>query len=271
MPIKHWLITGDTHGQVALRLEDIKQNRPDCPPEETAIIILGDAGLNFYLNSSERSRKKRVEKLGYTIYCVRGNHEERPENLNFPIEYDKNVCGEVYVDPEFSNLRFFFDGGEYIINGFTVLTLGGAYSVDKWYRLKSAVARGVGFSGWFKDELLTVEEMKNIEEKIKGKTYNFIFSHTCPLSWEPNDLFLDCIDQSTVDKSMEIWLDKIREEVIWGTWLFGHYHADRTERAYVEQFYTTYEKLDDIWWKWCRYVENEPLFRLPRKRFDDED
>ena len=263
--IKNWFVTGDTHGQTRLRVENIMRNNSNLIPEEIGIIVLGDAGINYYTDSSERSRNKRLSKLGCNIYCVRGNHEERPENLNFPKEYDNDVCGEVYVHPEFSNLRFFLDGGEYIINGFTVLTIGGAYSVDKWYRLRKAELEGGRFSGWFKDELLTEEEMKTIEEKVKGKRYNFIFSHTCPHSWEPTDLFLDCIDQSTVDKSMELWLDKLTEEVIWGIWCFGHFHSDRTERAYVEQFYYSYEKLEDIWWKWIQYKEEDvPCFRIPR-------
>ena len=134
--IKNWFVTGDTHGQTRLRVENILRNNSNLIPEEIGIIVLGDAGINYYTDSGERSRNKRLSKLGCNIYCVRGNHEERPENLNFPKEYDNEVCGEVYVHPEFSNLRFFLDGGEYIINGFTVLTIGGAYSVDKWYRLR---------------------------------------------------------------------------------------------------------------------------------------
>ena len=42
--IKNWLVTGDTHGQVLERLSHI-----GYPPDETALIILGDMGLNFYL------------------------------------------------------------------------------------------------------------------------------------------------------------------------------------------------------------------------------
>ena len=45
--IKNWLVTGDTHGQVLERLSHI-----GYPPDETALIILGDMGLNFYLNKT---------------------------------------------------------------------------------------------------------------------------------------------------------------------------------------------------------------------------
>ena len=50
-------------------------------PAETALIILGDAGINFYLNKTDKKNKKIINNTGYIIYCVRGNHEERPENI----------------------------------------------------------------------------------------------------------------------------------------------------------------------------------------------
>lgn len=45
--IKHWIVTGDTHGDMS-RFTNIDTNR--YPPEETGIIILGDFGVNFFLN-----------------------------------------------------------------------------------------------------------------------------------------------------------------------------------------------------------------------------
>lgn len=40
-----------------------------------------------------------------------------------------------------------------------------------------------------------------------------ILSHTCPLKYEPSEVFLSGIDQSTVDKSTEKWLDRIEETI----------------------------------------------------------
>lgn len=260
--IKNFFITGDTHGFVETRLGNIQRNMPAHDPKDTAIIILGDAGFNFWLNNTDQKHKKLSSEYGYHIYCVRGNHEERPENLMYPIEYDEDVRGSVYVDPKFPLIRYFLDGGEYNINGHSVLTIGGAYSVDKWYRLARA-----GYSvdeaetadpkkcGWFKDEQLTAEEMEVIGNKVANKQYDFVFSHTCPISWEPTDLFLNCINQSKVDKSMEIWMDALKNCVNWGVWCFGHYHADRVERPRVEQMYMDYEDIETIWNRWQRYRE----------------
>ncbi len=262
--IKNWILTGDCHGWVETRLGNIRRNMPDYKPEETAVIILGDAGLNYWLNSSDKKHKMRSADYGYTIYCVRGNHEERPENLDYRKEYDENVYGYVYVDDFYDNIRYFVDGGEYVINGHPCLVLGGAYSIDKWYRIEQAQLRGTR-SYWFADEQLTEYEMKEISERVLGKRFDFVFTHTTALSWEPNDLFINGVDQSRVDKTMEIWLDELKDQFEWSVWCFGHYHADRIERPFVEQFYYDYENMETVWERWRRYDEtNELDWWLPK-------
>lgn len=246
--IKNWLITGDTHGAVFSRLQNIDTTK--YIPEETAVIILGDAGFNFYLNKTDKKNKKIVNNTGFTIYCVRGNHEERPNKVPgiHPI-YDKNVEGTVLHDIEYPNIRYLMDGNTYSINGKSVLVIGGAYSVDKWYRL-ARFSAAAGWTGWFAEEQLSTEEMQDISDRFNGKHFDFIFSHTCPESWEPRDLFLPGLDQSTVDKSMEKWLDQFKETVSWNVWLFGHFHDDRLVRPGVEMYYTDIEDLETIWERW---------------------
>ena len=269
MELKHLFFTGDTHGGVATisRIGNIQRNIPEYKPEETIIVILGDAGLNFWLNNTDKKYKKLLNSMNYHIYCVRGNHEQRPELIkNMVLVNDENVNNVVYMEEAFPNIRYFVDGKIYNLLGYKCLVVGGAYSIDKWYRLAQA-----GYSkdeaetadpkkcGWFKDECLTAAEMTAIMEKVKGESVDFILSHTCPLSWEPTDLFLNGIDQSTVDKSMEVWFDELKDNVKWKYWLFGHYHADRIERPHVEQFYQEYEDVESIIARWDKYDETGEL------------
>lgn len=222
------------------------------------IIILGDSGLNFYLNNTDKKYKKILNSMDYHIYCVRGNHEQRPELIkSMNLVNDENVHNKVWMEPTFPNIRYFVDGKIYDLLGYSALVIGGAYSIDKWYRLARA-----GYSrdevetsdprkcGWFKDECLTAIEMDTIMAEVQGESVDFILSHTCPLSWEPVDLFLNGIDQSTVDKSMEVWLNTLKNKITWKVWLFGHYHADRLERPGVEMFYTEMENMETIWQRW---------------------
>ena len=259
--IKHWVLTGDTHGGTATiaRIGNIQRNMPEYKPEETGVIILGDAGLNFYLNKTDKKHKKLLNSMGYHIYCVRGNHEQRPDIISgMTLENDYNVGNMTWVEKDYPNIRYFVDGGNYIINGHPCLVIGGAYSIDKYWRLQRA-----GYTagqaqeadpkkcGWFKDEQLTQWEMDAIIDNVKGKGFDFVLSHTCPIDWEPTDLFIGGIDQSKVDKTMEVWLGKLKDTFNWGIWCFGHYHADRVERPNVEQFYYDYEDLETVWNRWC--------------------
>ena len=275
MELKHLIFTGDMHGGFAAitRIINIQRNTPEYKPEETMIVVLGDTGLNYWLNNTDKKYKKLLNSMNYHIYCVRGNHEQRPEFIDsMTLINDENVNNVVYVEEAFPNIRYFVDGKIYNLLGYKCLVVGGAYSVDKWYRLARA-----GYSkdeaetadpkqcGWFKDECLTAAEMAAIMEKVKGESVDFVLSHTCPLSWEPTDLFLNGIDQSTVDKSMEVWLDELKDNVKWKYWLFGHYHADRIERPYVEQFYQEYEDVESIIARWDKYDEIGELdYWLPK-------
>lgn len=245
--LKNWIITGDTHGAVSERLENIIFENTNSNPRDTAVIILGDVGFNYYSDKRDWGLKRRASEYGFTLYCLRGNHEMRPSDVEgMKLVYDGDVKGEVYIEKEFPLIRYFVDGGEYEINGYKVLTIGGAYSVDKFYRL----ARGFH---WFENEQLSDEEFEAIHKKVFGKTYDLVFTHAAPSSYEPTDLFLYSIDQTKVDKSTPIWLEKIKNDITCGIWCFGHYHADRVELPYVEQFFTDTEDLNDLVGRWIAY------------------
>lgn len=255
--LKNFIITGDTHGRVAARLESIQISYPGFLPEETAVIILGDAGINYWLNNSDKKNKKIISAYGYTIYCVRGNHEEHPKNLGYDLVFDPEVGNHVRIESEFPLIRYLSDGSVYNFGGHDTLVIGGAYSIDKWYRL--AKAKETGYSGWFEDEQLTEEEMESILNLHAGAEFDFILSHTCPSYYEPTDLFLPFVDQSTVDKSMEQWMNRVADQVGWKIWCFGHFHADRVESPCVEQFYYRADTIDSIWDRWYGEKYSNPM------------
>ncbi len=265
--IKNWLIRGDTHGSFLWMTNGCLDN---YKPEETAILILGDAGFDFYLNKTDERKKKEVDARGYYIYFLRGNHEQRPSLVSgYEIINDPEVKGAVYCDPHYPHIRAFMDYGFYQIKGYSCLIIGGAYSIDKKWRL----VRGGNLteetndpkkSGWFNGEQLTADEMQDCLFKVKtfattGKVIDFIFTHTCPTKFQPTDMFLNFIDQSTVDNSMEEFLEEISYSVGWTIWCFGHYHADRIERPKVEQYYNDIEEIDNIWNRWIDYDKTHEL------------
>ena len=207
-------ITGDVHRKFD-RLKDFPFQKDDI------LIILGDAGINYTLDMRDVILKYQLNNLGLKFFLVRGNHEERPENIE---TYEEKTMfgGKVLIEPLFPNLIFAKDGEIYNIDGNKVLVLGGAYSVDMPMRVKYHYA-------WFKDEQLSKEEMDEIYDKVKGQDFDIILSHTTPYKYEPREVFSEFIDDSTVDKSMEHFLDKIEEDVTYTKWYCGHYHTDKVK------------------------------------------
>ena len=261
----NFYVTGDKHGQ----FHTILQNEIVKDPNN-AIIILGDAGINYYLRDLDDKLKKEISENSQCMwYIVRGNHEARPQDCSVPYEiiWDPWVGGQVYVQEEYPNIRFFLDFREYFINGAHVAVIGGAYSVDKWWRLmRAGVLKKSDLNynnpkrtGWFPNEQLSKEEMERANCVFERKIFDFVFSHTCPLSFQPTDLFLSAVNQSEVDTSMEQWMDQLKDKMDWFVWLYGHYHNDRMERPYVEMYYHDIEALDDIKVRWIKYAETGEL------------
>lgn len=205
-------ITGDTHRDFS-RLYSLEASSDDI------LIILGDSGINYCLNEEDIKYKDYLTKFKIKLFCIRGNHEERPENINTYKEVDM-FGGKVFVEEDFPNLIFAKDGEVYNIDGKNILVIGGAYSVDKNYRIMYG-------HKWFKDEQLTTKEMNDILAKVNGKHFDIVLTHTCPYKYEPREVFMSGIDQSKVDKSMEHFLDEIEENIDYDKWYCGHYHTEK--------------------------------------------
>lgn len=237
--IKKWLIRGDTHGAVkwVKHIPDIN----DYKPEEVAIIILGDVAFNFYLDNRDNWRKTEINKYGYQIYCVRGNHEARPTAVkDIKVKFDDAVGGEVYYEEAFPNIKYFKDWGIYKINNYSVGVVGGGYSVDKWYRLENGYP-------WFVDEVPSAEEIEQIKETFKGKSIDIMLTHVAPYNCEPIDLFMGWVDQSTVDVSLEHALNDLYLTMPFGAWCWGHYHQDRIINNKMIMLYDEYLDIEDIY------------------------
>lgn len=205
-------ITGDTHRDFS-RIYKLEKDT------DNMLIVLGDVGINYYLNEEDKNYKEYLKKLKLKLFCVRGNHEERPENISTYKEVEM-FGGKVFIEEEYPNLIFAKDGETYNIDGKKILVIGGAYSVDKQYRLLH------GYK-WFKDEQLTKKEMVTILDKVKGKHFDIVLTHTCPYKYEPREVFMQGLDQSKVDKSMEHFLDEIEENISYDKWYCGHYHTEK--------------------------------------------
>ena len=165
------------------------------PTKNDTIIILGDVGANYFGNERDAQFKAEFAKLEPTIFCIHGNHEIRPWNIS-TYKTKEWHGGIVWYEEEYPNILFAKDGEIYDIEGTKHLVIGGAYSVDKFYRVSSGY-------GWWEDEQPSEKIKQYVEKQIKEKEFDVILSHTCPFKYEPVETFLPGIDQSTVDTSTE--------------------------------------------------------------------
>ena len=70
-------ITGDCHRWFD-KIFDFCENNETTTDD--IMIIAGDAGINYYLDSSDKKVKKKLSKLPITLVILHGNHEERAWN-----------------------------------------------------------------------------------------------------------------------------------------------------------------------------------------------
>ena len=186
------------------------------------IILCGDVGFNYYGDVRDIKLKRRISReIQANILCVHGNREMNPEYmLNM-----RTICfakGITYYEKEYPNILYAKDGEIYDINGLKTIVLGGAYSVDKFYRISNNWH-------WFADEQMNDSVKKRCISHLEQHNYNVdvVLSHTTPYEYMSEDLFIKGIDQSTVDQSMEKWLQMIYDNIQCKIWYAGHYHCDR--------------------------------------------
>ena len=240
-------ITGDKHGNIEPIERFCERNQTT---KDDVLIVLGDLSVNYYGGWRDKFRKDYLASMPITIMAIRGNHERRPlPSWNVRTIANDNISGTFIVEPGYDRILYAQDGRSYNLktsDGWKqAFVIGGAYSVDKYYRLGSYAAGNMS-ALWFEDEQLSEEEMAVVKsnllrhialEKERDPSSSgfpdYILSHTCPTSMEPVDMYLPQINQETVDKSTEEFLEDIKKtleenNVSYKTWFCGHWHTDRT-------------------------------------------
>lgn len=128
------------------------------------IIFLGDFCANYFCNGNlkEEEFKYDINNIGCRILVLRGNHEERIQNMinKYPYKYVIGKLSEqgyeylvpndnwYAIDP-ITKIRYYYEKNypniwylpdepcEFNLNGYSIFSLPGAYSVDKYYRSSS--------------------------------------------------------------------------------------------------------------------------------------
>lgn len=234
-------ITGDIHGDPwrFWSIENFCNNHKTTTDDW--LICLGDVGLNYYGAKSKKeiAIKNEAAELPIKMFCIHGNHERRPssEDGYQEVEFTEGaIRGPMLWNSEHPNQYFAIDGAIYVIQTsertLNALVCGGAYSVDKYYRLQHGWY-------WWPDEQPNEPTKGLVRLMATRYPIDIMLTHTCPLRFEPKELFLNGIDQSTVDQSTEEFFDDLYEQFPADQkpmWYFGHFHGNKYTDDYVMLF-----------------------------------
>jgi hypothetical protein len=162
-------ITGDTHGMNDIR----KLTNKNFPIQEEldksdVLCIAGDAAICWTGGDTDKQLQKWYEDKPFTTLVIDGNHEGHELLSKLPII--KNFKGKVR---KVSNSVFYAIRGEiYEINGKSILTLGGADSIDKHLRIKDV--------DWWEQESITQKDFNNALNNLERYNYDvdYFITHT---------------------------------------------------------------------------------------------
>jgi 3-oxoacid CoA-transferase subunit A len=212
-------ITGDTHRK-------FERVAAFCASENTSrsdvLIILGDAGINFFGAKQDRRVKDFLAGLPITLLCVHGNHEKRPNKI-FSYERRPFCGGLAYIEPDYPSIAFARDGEIYEICGMKMIAIGGAYSMDKSIRLRNRL-------NWWADEQPSDAVKRRVEKRLDGAGWKVdaVLSHTCPWRFVPSEVLPSHkISALHSDVSTEKWLGKIEGRLDYQRWYAGHFHINK--------------------------------------------
>ncbi|MBQ7955519.1 MAG: metallophosphoesterase [Lachnospiraceae bacterium] len=235
-------ITGDCHGNFERFNIDIFPEQAEMTKSDY-VIICGDFGGVWHKGEESKEETRVLDWLeckSYTTLFVDGNHENFDRLYNYPVEEWHG--GKVHKIR--NSVIHLMRGQVYKIDGKKIFTFGGAQSHDiddgilemddpdfikKKFELDLFQAfYRINHLSWWAQELPSEEEMAEGIKNLAscGNTVDFIVSHCCPTSTQAligGGMFTPDI--------LTDYLEKVRRNVHFKKWFFGHYHNNRNVNA----------------------------------------
>lgn len=225
-------ITGDTHGETS-RFEELKQKY--CLSEKDMLVVAGDFGCVFGLGVQDEAKLDTLAALPYTILFVDGNHECFPAIYAYPEE--KWNGGRIHrIRP---NVLHLMRGQVYDLNGLSIFTMGGGYSIDAMYRIP-------GRSWWLEEMPSDAEYAEALENLQKhGNRVDAIVSHAAP---EEAMRLLEATGaicgRFPQESRLNLFLEEVRQKVEHKHYYFGHMHLDKRLSKDMTALYYGVYRLD---------------------------
>ena len=218
-------LTGDIHGNPERFGDAYLAEHYHLPPltAEDTVIICGDFGLPWseYTPPSEEYWLDWLEKRPAMFLFIDGNHENFSMLNGYPVKEWQG--GKVHeLRP---NLLHLMRGEIFNIQGLRFLAFGGAYSIDRRYRVLNI--------SWWKEEIPSEDEWNRLEHNLTAvdRKVDIVLTHTAPMRFlQPKTKEIGiswCNFQDEVAKR----LSEIEPTIQYKIWYFGHFHLDWLDPA----------------------------------------
>ncbi len=205
-------VTGDVHGYITDLEQRIKDNNIELG---STIIVAGDFG--FFPNPNNKDDQQSFNKLiqsDYLFCYADGNHE--PFDLLYELPTESWCGGTIHRLAD--NVIHLCRGSVFTIENKRIFVMGGAYSIDKKYRIPGV--------NWFETEQPSQEEYEYANRYLEKCNYelDYVITHTAPYSLIHALGFSLFREESELDS----YLERIKDSASFKKWLFGHYHMDKS-------------------------------------------
>lgn len=214
-------IIGDRHGEEDGFSEEKLPGQSLWTSNDT-VIVTGDFGYVMrgeWNNLPEKNKLDALAKKPYTILFCDGNHE----GFDYLEQYPEEVRYGAPVRRIRDNVFWLQRGHIYSIEGKTFFVMGGAYSIDKAFRIRYQEICGEKI--WFEQEIPSPEEYRRAINSLNkhGNNVDYIITHTVPRTIIPRITHSYPDDH---DQELTGFFDWIYHNVSYQRWYAGHFHDD---------------------------------------------
>jgi hypothetical protein len=190
--------------------------------KDDVVVVLGDFGWLWYPPGTNAQQEHYLDwfaQKNYTLAVVPGNHDNYDLIESLPLA--SRWGAQVHELKRQNGAIYFLRRGEaYLIGNRRILTVGGAASIDKDERTPHR--------NWWPQELPRKEEKERTLRHIARYegVFDYIFTHTAPLSVIEMLCGRHSIDEAKRDDPTTHFLEEIKAHCRFRSWHFGHFHVD---------------------------------------------
>ena len=203
-------ITGDTHGSPA-RLSRETMPFAERWTKRDTLIVCGDFGYLFTGGPREELALRELSFRPYNILFVDGNRENYDLLDTYqPVPWKGGMARRIR-----RNIYHLTRGQVFEIEGHTLFTMGGGYSIDQSRRYEGV--------DWWKREMPSREDYATARKNLNryGNDVDYIITHAAP-----EKVMKQVFGDHDGERELNDFLQWTMDNVSYKRWFFGHLHMD---------------------------------------------